>query len=297
MGSSLKATQAPSSASGVRRRRRASLRPGRPIMWASIVIALGVWQGLSVLLGQSSTGFKVLPGIDDTLGAFISFAGYWGGGLGAESTRTGAPPTYWGAVLGFAQNGAVSVLRVTAGYLLGVIVGLGVAFTISYSTIARKLFEFPAHFARMLPLLAMLPLFGLWFGNSEIGSLVFVSFAVAILVFVMALNAVENVPVQYSQFARSLGAGRLRTYVGTTVPAAFPQIRSPLLLAVAFSWSALLAAEMLGKQSGLGYILNSALQYAATDTIALTGLVVVAVSAATYALAAKALTYLTRWAE
>jgi len=231
------------------------------------------------------------------MSAFIRFAGYWPGGLGAESTLTGAEPTYWGAFLGFVYNMAISMLRVFIGYFFGVTVGILLALAISYSSIIRGLFEFPAHFARMMPLLAMLPLFALWFGNSELGSVLFIAYAVGIVVFAIALNALGNVPEYYVMNARSLGANRLRAYLWVVFPAAIPQIRSGILLGVAFSWSAGLASEFLGKSSGLGHILNFALYYAATDMIALTGILVIVVSATTFVLVNRLLEHLTRWTD
>jgi sulfonate transport system permease protein len=263
----------------------------------SLVFVFAVWSVASAALGESTAGYKVVPAIPDVLGAFIRFAGYWPGGLGAESTLTGATPTEWGAFLGLVYNTLVSVVRVVAGYSLGVVTGLSLAVFISYSDTARQLFQFPAHLARMLPLLAMLPLFALWFGNSEIGTIVFVAFAVGIVVFPITLNAISNVPPFYRLYAASLGAHRLRTYLRVVIPAAFPQVRSAILLGVAFSWSAVLAAEFLGKSSGLGHILNFALYYAATEMVALTGLVVIVISALTYVVAARFLSWLTRWAE
>ena len=270
----------------------------------SILTVVVVWELLSIIVGTSETGgqrsnepYKIVPGIEDVFGAFITFAGYWKGGLGAESTKVGADATYWGAFLGLGYNTGVSVLRVIVGYLLGVTAGLFLALAVSWSQIIRDLISFPAHFARMLPLIAMLPIFALWFGNSELGTFMFVGFAVGIVIFVIAINAIGNVPNYYADYAYSLGANRMRTYLTVIFPAAMPQIRSGILLGVAFSWSAVLAAEIIGKQFGLGHILSFSLYYAATKTIALTGLVTIAISAGTYLAASKVLAWVTRWAE
>jgi sulfonate transport system permease protein len=67
-------------------------------------------------------------------------------------------------------------------------------------------------------------------------------------------------------------------------------------MSVPFAWSAVLASEILGGQYGLGRILNFALQYAATDTIAATGLVVVVVAAVSYYALQRLMRWLTRWA-
>ena len=87
------------------------------------------------------------------------------------------------------------------------------------------------------------PLFALWFGNSELGVLTFIAFAVGNPDVAITINAIGNVPTHFWQYARSLGSQSLRTYARVVFPAAFPQLRGGLLLAVAFSWSAALAAE------------------------------------------------------
>lgn len=267
-----------------------------PLAVLSFLAIIAAWQGASIGLGET-VGYKRVPGIEDVFGAFIEYAGYWQGGLGAESTRTGAESTNWGATLGLAHNTLVTMLRTIAGYTIGVITGIGLGFLIAWSRVARGLLTFPAHLARMMPLLAMIPLFALWFGNSELGVLTFIAFAVGILLFAITINAIGNVPTHYSQYARSLGASPVRTYALVVFPAAFPQLRGGLLLAVAFSWSAALAAEFLGQQVGLGHVLQSALYYASTDVVALTGLVVIAFAAVTYLVANRTLAWLTRWAE
>lgn len=267
-----------------------------PLAVLSFLAIIAVWQSASIILGET-VGYKRVPGLEDVFGSFIEYAGYWQGGLGAESTRTGAESTNWGAVLGLGHNTFLTMLRTIAGYTIGVIVGIGLGFLIAWSKIARGLLTFPAHLARMMPLLAMIPLFALWFGDSQLGVLTFIAFAVGILLFAITINAIGNVPLHYWQYARSLGASPLRTYARVVFPAAFPQLRGGLLLAVAFSWSAALAAEFLGQQVGLGHVLQSALYYASTDVVALTGLVVIIFAAATYLAANKTLAWMTRWAE
>ncbi len=244
-----------------------------------------------------AVGYKRVPGIEDVFGSFISYAGFWQGGLGAESTRTGAESTYWGATLGLAHNTLITLVRTAIGYSIGVVAGVGLGFLIAWSRIARDVLTFPAHFARMMPLLAMIPLFALWFGNSELGVLTFIVFAVGILLFAITINAIGNVPSRYAQYAQSLGADPLRTYAKVVFPASIPQLRGGLLLAVAFAWSAALAAEFLGQQVGLGHVLQNALYYASTDVVALTGLVVIVFAAITYLAANKGLSWVTRWSE
>ena len=276
-----------------RKRRRA-----RPLAMVSLVAVIAGWEFTALFAGTNpATGATVVPSIEDTFGAFISYANTWKGGLGAGDTRTGAPETYWGAVLGLVYNTHFTMLRLIGGLVPGIVCGIGLAFLLSWSRLLRELISFPAHFARMMPLLAMIPLFALWFGGRPIGVIIFVGFAVFVLLFVITVNAIGNAPPYYAQRARSLGASETRTYVTVIFPAILPQLRSGILLSLGFSWSAAIAAEFMGQQDGLGRITMYALEYARIDTIALTAIITVALSATTFLLANKFLMWLTRWAE
>lgn len=264
---------------------------------ASVVLILVVWQVTSVVLGEDDSGMRLVPGIIDVLSASMVFADYWPGGFGAESTVGGGTPSVWGAVLGLVYNSAISLSRFVIGFLFGAVVGVGAGLLVSWSPVARQTVTFPAHFLRMMPLLAMLPLFGLWFGSSELGTYSFTAFAVAVLLFVLTVSAVDNVPQIYSDSASSLGASRRRIYLSVIIPSIAPSLKVGILLAVPFAWSAVLAAEVIGKQYGLGRILNFALLYAATDVVAVTALVVVTIAGFTHLFLAKILNHVTRWVD
>lgn len=264
---------------------------------ASLMLVLVLWQLASVVIGEDDSGMRLVPSISDVLASFMVFADYWPGGLGAERIAGGAGSTVWGATLGLVYNVAISLSRFMIGFVLGSVVGIGAGLLVSWSSIARRTVTFPAHFFRMMPLLAMLPLFGLWFGNSELGTYSFTAFAVAVLLFVLTVAAVDNVPGIYSNSAASLGASRRRIYWSVIIPSITPSLKVGILLAVPFAWSAVLAAEVIGKQYGLGRILNFALLYAATDIVAVTALVVVIIAGGTHLVLAKALNHLTRWVD
>jgi sulfonate transport system permease protein len=68
--------------------------------------------------------------------------------------------------------------------------------------------DLPIQFLRSLPLLAMVPLFQLWFGTYVIGEVLFVSYGIGVIVFAGSVNAVRNVPQIYLDNARSLGASQ-----------------------------------------------------------------------------------------
>jgi sulfonate transport system permease protein len=267
----------------------------RTLTVISVIAIFCIWQVLSVVAGTNQGGQHNVPSIIDVADSLKKLGYYWKGGLGVESTETGGALTWAGAALSFVYNSALTLMRMFAGLALGTIVGVGAAVAISWSSVMRRMFALPAHIARMLPMLAMLPLFALWFGSSETGAILFVGFATFVLIFALTLNAIDGIPPHYAQSARSLGASPLRTYLSVVVPSALPQLRSAFLLALGFAWSAVIAAEFLGQQHGLGQITNLAQFYGQTDILALVAAIVVAFAALSYVVARWALKYLTRW--
>jgi sulfonate transport system permease protein len=263
----------------------------------SLVAMFVIWQLLSLLAGTNSANERNVPNIVDIADSLKRLGYYWKGGLGVQSTETGGDLTWAGAGLSLAHNSALTLMRMFAGLLLGTAVGIGLAVAISWSSTLRRMVAFPAHLARMLPLLAIIPLFALWFGSSELGAILFVAFATFVLIFTLALNAIGNTPAFYIQSAQSLGASRLRTYFSVVIPWALPQLRSAFLLALGFAWSAVIAAEFLGQQHGLGQIVTLAEKYGRTNILALVAAITVIYAALSYVIATRALNHLTRWAE
>ena len=257
-----------------------------------------VWQLVSVLAGTTAlSGQRMVPSVLDVVGAFKSLSNYWTGGLGVPSTGSGYPETYAGAVLALCENTLVTLGRVSLGLLLGIGTALGAAFLVGWSAIARRLFRLPAHSARMIPLLAVMPLFSLWFGNTDTGSVLFVAVAVFPIIFVVAENSLGGVPASYSHYAQALGAGRLRTYFLVVIPAAVPGMRGGVMLALGQSWSMVIASEFLGQTLGLGNIVNQSEQFGHTDIIALIGLHVLICAGITFALTGWVFGRIVDWNE
>lgn len=275
-------------------------RPGSDgfLTLISLVSLFVLWQVLSLVAGKTGvSGERYVPNVIDIAGSFDTLAYYWRGGLGVEATTDGGAVTFAGAVLGLISNSLATIVRLFIGLVLGFVVAGFTAMAVCWSGFLRKVFLLPANAARMLPLLAMSPLFGIWFGKSEVGATLFIAFATFAIIFVVALTAIDGVPSYYEQYARSLGAKRFRAYVTGVLPAALPGVRGGVLLALGFGWSMVIAAEFIGQDVGLGNIVNRAQEFGRTDTLAVVGLFVVLYAWASYKLTAKLFDYLVRWAE
>ncbi len=263
----------------------------------SLVAVVVMWHVISLIAGNDTAGERKVPTIIDIGRAFDHFADYWRGGLGVQKTSVSGHPTFEGALLGFVYNTGLTLLHTVGGVALGILTGVALAVVVSWSATFRAMFALPGHFARMLPLLAMAPLFALWFGNTDKGAVLYTGFVAFSLVFPISVNAIGNVPGYYGMFAASLGASRGRTYRAVVLPAALPELRSGIMLAVGFGWSAAIAAEYIGDDYGLGHIVQNAGYFGRTNVLALVALIALLLAAGSFAITGKLLGWATRWAE
>ena len=168
-----------------------------------------------------------------------------------KAVADGGSRTLLGAVYAVVDQSFHTLWRLAAGFALGASIGTLIALLVSASKWARRILSLPAQVIRPFPLLAIIPLFQLWFGTETIGAITFIALVVGIMFFTGVLNAVGNVPGIYTQNSRVLGAGPVRTYLSVVVPAIFPELQSTIMLALGSAWTAALGAEFIGARTAL----------------------------------------------
>jgi ABC-type nitrate/sulfonate/bicarbonate transport system permease component len=202
----------------------------------------------------------------------------------------------WGKAIGvIIQQSTISLIRLLAGSSLGVAGGLLTGMLLGYSAWLRALVEPVLLLVRTIPILALIPLFLVWFGGSETGNIVYIAFAVFSMVVVNTIEAIRNVPPVYFQYARTLGASRFQAYRTVILPAIVPELIGGIRVVLGFSWAILLAAEYLASQAGLGRILIMAERWLYTGRMIVVIILIIAYSLLLNWLFLKAARYVTRW--
>lgn len=266
-------------------------RPGRrivahPRLLAAVAIVAFILLShvASLLVGQTPVSEQpYIPTAWDLATSFADLSYYLPAGLPIAAPLEGGDVSWQGALLALAVHSAATAARLLVGFTVGVVASVVVAMALSWLPFVRRLLLFPAHAARMLPLLAMSPLFAIWFGNSEWGVLAFICTATFAIVFIYALVSIGNIPPHYAEYARCMGVGRLRAYLDV-LPAALPGIRNGVTLALGLAWSMVLAAELIGQEVGLGTVVRDASEFGRTTTLAVVGVFVVAYAWLSYLL-------------
>jgi ABC-type nitrate/sulfonate/bicarbonate transport system permease component len=148
-----------------------------------------------------------------------------------------------------------TVLMTLAGFLFGTIWGTVSGLLMAYSRPIRELLGTLLDFIRPVPVFALIPLFILWFGIGRAPQIVLIALGSSVVLGLTTLEAIRNVPTIYIRAALTLGADRNTIYRTVIVPYIVPHLIGAIRVAAAASWGLDVAAEFMGSQQGLGYLI------------------------------------------
>jgi len=161
-----------------------------------------------------------------------------------------------------------SLMRIVLGLVLGSLLGIGLGIAMSWSKIVEWWFDPIVEIVRPIPVLALIPLFILWFGIGELGKILLIAFGVFVRQVVITREAIKNVPSVYLKAAQTLGATEKAQLFRTVIfPSITPEIIGGLRVTVAAAFGYCAAAEFLGAQRGIGYMIIRARRYLYTFAV------------------------------
>jgi ABC-type nitrate/sulfonate/bicarbonate transport system permease component len=121
---------------------------------------------------------------------------------------------------------------------------------------------------RPIPPLAWIPLSILWFGLGDEQNEFIIFLGMFFPILVNTIVGVKNIEPNLVRAARSLGAPERKVLWRVVLQGALPQIITGVRIGLGVGWMALVAAELVGANSGLGFLINDARSMLRTDTIA-----------------------------
>ena len=162
-----------------------------------------------------------------------------------------------------------SVMMTLLGFALGTALGIAIGVSMAYSKNTRELFGGILDFLRPVPALALIPLFILWFGIGKGPQIALIVFGTSVILGLTTIEAIRNVPPVYIRAALTMGASRWHIYRTVILPSITPHILGAVRVAGVASWGLDVAAEFIGAQTGLGYLIIIRQQYLDTPGIML----------------------------
>jgi len=151
-----------------------------------------------------------------------------------------------------------SLFRVTWGFGLAALVGIPLGLWIGWRTRSFLAFNPLVQGFRPISPIAWIPIAILWFGIGDISAIFLIFLASIFPIVVGTTAAVQNIPQVYVRSASNFGLTGFELFRRVVLPAAMPQIITSLRIALGVAWLVIVAAEMVGMQSGLGYLVSDA---------------------------------------
>ena len=245
-----------SSSSSGRRILRSATQTGKWIFRSTIALALlvGFWE-IAPRIGLVDQTF--LPPFSVVLEALIDLA------------KSGQ---LW-------EHISASLSRALKGFSIAVLVAVPLGIVIGWYRPAAQYLNPVLELFRNTAALALLPVFVLILGIGETSKVALVIYACIFPILLNTISGVRTVDPLLIKSARSLGLPSYRLFQKVILPAALPTIFTGIRLSAAASILVLIAAEMVGARSGLGYLIMASQlnfqipqMYAGILTIALVGL-------------------------
>jgi NitT/TauT family transport system permease protein len=155
------------------------------------------------------------------------------------------------------QNIVASVFRVAWGFILAAAVGIPLGMALGWYPRVRETWNPLVQSLRPISPIAWLPFAVILFGGNAMSSdlsAIFLIFLSAFFPIVTAsTSAAESLDQKYIRSAANFGVDGVEFFRRVVLPASLPQILTGLRLALGIAWVVVVAAEMLGVETGLGY--------------------------------------------
>ena len=194
----------------------------------SIAILIGIWQIAYTFSGYSDALF---PSPYQSLLALI------------EMIKDGS----------LLENIKTSMYRFLSGYVTSVVSAVLLGLILGRFPSVFKYVNPAVQLLRPISPTAWMPFIVLLFGIGDTPAIVIIFIAAFFPVLLSTVSAVGNIDPIYFKVAKNFGIRQPQLTWKFILPAAFPQIANGIHLAIGTSWIFLVAGEMVGAQSGLGY--------------------------------------------
>lgn len=165
------------------------------------------------------------------------------------------------------SNLLVSFGRVVAGLAFGVSAGIALGLVAGLSKSGEAAVDPLMQIKRSIPVVALSPLFIVWFGIGETTKIALIAFATLFPVYLNLYSGIRGVDARLIDAARSFGLTQRELIQHVILPAALPSLLVGLRYALSISVIMLVIAEQINASAGLGYLINNARDFMRTDII------------------------------
>ena len=151
-----------------------------------------------------------------------------------------------------------SIGRVLLAAVIGIPLGIAFGILAGMNRAISKILEPIGIFANSISGIAWVPLAIVWFGVGSLTTLFIMLNTVFWLIFFNAMLGTRSIAKVFEQSVLTMGGSRWDVFTQVYLPGAMPSIITGMRMSLGFGWRALIAAEMIGGDSGLGFMIFTA---------------------------------------
>ncbi|WP_069883723.1 ABC transporter permease [Streptomyces luteocolor] len=177
--------------------------------------------------------------------------------VGGDLVQDGSLPSAMG----------VSLQRVAVGLLFGTVIGTALALVSGLFRIGEDLVDAGVQMLRTVPFVGLIPLFIIWFGIGEAPKIAIIALGVSFPLYLNVYAGIRGVDAQLIEAGESLGLSRWGLVRHVVLPGALPGAMTGLRYSLGIAWLALVFAEQVNADAGIGFLMVQARDFLRTDVI------------------------------
>lgn len=183
-------------------------------------------------------------------------------GVLIDSFYISKPSEIWSALLSWVDEGVLfesiqaTVIAMLYGFGIGAVLGVLVGIVLGSSPMLGGIFRPFIVALNAIPRLALVPLFILWFGFGLGSKIALVTVIVFFLVFSSTYEGVRDVEQRLLDVLKVMNASRLTLQLKVRIPSAATWIIQGLQVSVPYALVAAVTAEIVGSNTGIGYLIQ-----------------------------------------
>jgi ABC-type nitrate/sulfonate/bicarbonate transport system permease component len=162
---------------------------------------------------------------------------------------------------------SASLQRILAGFVAGSLLGMPIGLAMGSFRPVRRLLEPYTEFLRFIPSVAMITVAVIWFGIGEASKIFLIIYTTIFIVIINTAAGVSAIEPNKIRAAESLGASPAQIFLHVALPATVPYILTGMRLAMANSFTTIVAAELIAANEGLGKMLWDGRMFMLVDDI------------------------------
>jgi taurine transport system permease protein len=165
------------------------------------------------------------------------------------------------------QHMAASLGRIFAGYFTACAIGIPLGLLMGLSTRVKAVFDPIVEFYRPLPPLALYTLLVMWLGIGDTSKIALLFLAALPPLSISAMQAARSIDTGHIRAAQMLGATRSQLFQHVFLPSCLLGICTGLRISLGFTYTVLVASEIVAATAGVGWMIWDASKFLLSDVV------------------------------